>query len=118
YWMAANLSSTFPLFQIGNLLQAGGRQTGGKATDVSDIEAIRDVNIATNYGAGTNQDEIYAVDSSQIFLAEGEVRTRVLTEVLSGTLQVRLQVYAYSAFIPHRLAAAISVISGTGLTTP
>jgi hypothetical protein len=43
------------------------------------------------------------------------MRTRVLQEVLSGTLQVRLQVYNYVAFMANRRPEAISVISGTGL---
>jgi hypothetical protein len=36
-------------------------------------------------------------------------------EVLSGTLQVRIQLYNYVANIPHRRPTAISVISGTGM---
>jgi hypothetical protein len=35
--------------------------------------------------------------------------------VLGGTLQVRLQVLAYSAFISGRQPKSISIISGTGL---
>jgi hypothetical protein len=37
-----------------------------------------------------------------LLLFEGEVRTRVLQEVLSGTLQARFQLYNYMAFIPNR----------------
>jgi hypothetical protein len=43
------------------------------------------------------------------------VRTRVLQEVLSGTLQVRFQVYNYVAFMGNRPPESISVISGTGV---
>jgi hypothetical protein len=46
------------------------------------------------------------------------MRTRALPEVLSGTLTVRLQVYAYSAFICGRFPAGISKITGTGLAAP
>ena len=56
--------------------------------------------------------------SFDILLFEGILRTRALSEVLSGTLQVRLQVYAYSAFIPGRQPKAISKINGTGLIAP
>jgi hypothetical protein len=42
----------------------------------------------------------------------------VLTEVLSGNLTVRIQAYAFSAFASERMPKAISVVSGTGLTSP
>jgi hypothetical protein len=48
----------------------------------------------------------------------GHSRVRVLQEVLSGTLQVRIQLYNYVAAMQHRRPKAISVISGTGLVAP
>lgn len=117
-WLASNLSSTFPLFQVDGLYQAAGSQSNGLIMNVSGVPVRTDVNIGTTYGASTNQDEIYAVNMDEMFLAEGELRTRALPEVLSGTLQVRFQVFAYSAFIPHRLSKNISIVSGTGLVTP
>lgn len=117
-WFASNLSASFPLFQLGNLVQAVGTQAKGQAVNFAGVDVVRDVNIVTTRGAATNEDEIAVVNADQLYLAEGELRTRALPEVLSGTLQVRLQVFAYSAFIPHRLPAAISQISGTGLAAP
>jgi hypothetical protein len=38
--------------------------------------------------------------------------------VLSGTLQVRLQVVAYSFLLANRQPAAISQLRGSGLTSP
>lgn len=52
------------------------------------------------------------------YLYEGAIRTRALVEVLSGTLQVRLQVYNYVALIPDRYPVAYAAIDGTGLITP
>ena len=46
-----------------------------------------------------------------MLLFEGEVRTRVLQEVLSDTLQVRFQLYSYIAFIPNRYQSAGQVVS-------
>ena len=37
-----------------------------------------------------------------LYLWEGELRSRTLSEVLSGTLQVRFQVYGYAASMPNR----------------
>jgi hypothetical protein len=54
----------------------------------------------------------------ELYLWEGPPRIRVLQEVLSGTLQVRFQLYNYVAALPQRRPKAISIISGTGLIAP
>lgn len=73
---------------------------------------------ATNLGAGTNQDQVVICRPAEMILMEGPKRTRILTEVLSGNLTVRLQLYAYVNFFAGRLPSAISTIDGTGLVTP
>ncbi|WP_051943877.1 phage major capsid protein [Streptacidiphilus rugosus] len=52
-----------------------------------------------------------------LFLWEGEQRTRALTEVLSGNLQVRFQLYNYVAAMPNRYQAYADVQTGSGPTT-
>lgn len=76
---------------------------------------LLDGNIPSNLGGGTNETRIITARTSDLYLWEGSMRTRVLMEVLSGTLQVRFQVYNYVAFMPDRLSKAISVVSGTGM---
>ncbi len=49
-----------------------------------------------------------------ILLFEGDIRTRVLQEVLSGTLQVRFQVYSYVAFMKDRYQDSNSRIVSYG----
>lgn len=49
---------------------------------------------------------------NDLFLWEGEMRTRALTEVLSGNLQVRFQLYNYVATIPNRFQAYANVVTG------
>ena len=117
-WLASNLSSTFPLFQLGTLNQASGTQDVGMTTSLGGLRVIRDANVRTADGAATNQDEIYVVSSSDLILWEGPLQARVMPEVGSGTLTVRLQLFAYSAFASGRQPKAISVISGAGLVTP
>ncbi|MEY9837092.1 phage major capsid protein [Streptacidiphilus sp. EB103A] len=54
---------------------------------------------------------------NDLFLWEGDLRTRALTEVLSGNLQVRFQLYNYVAAIPNRYQAYTAVQTGAGPTT-
>lgn len=79
---------------------------------------LNDGNIPSNLGGGTNETRVIVARTSDIYLWEGSMRSRVMAEVLSNTLQVRLQVYNYVAFMANRRPEAISVISGTGLIPP
>jgi len=82
------------------------------------VNVITDPNIPTNLGAGVNEDIIIVLDTNETYLYESAPKTRVLPEIGSGTLTVRLQVYGYFAFTAGRYAASISTIGGTGLTPP
>lgn len=117
-WLASNLSSTFPLFQLGSYVQAAGSQDGGFVQNFAGLQVIQDANISTEIGASTDEDEILIVRSADLFLMEGPLRAMVYEQTLSGTLQVRLQVFAYSAFISGRQPEAIARIRGTGLKAP
>lgn len=78
------------------------------------LPAYLDGNLPVNLGAGTNETRTIIARFNDLYLWEGAMQTRVIQGVLSGTLQVRLQVYAYVAFMPHRRPESISVLSGTG----
>lgn len=117
-WLASNLSSTFPLFQLGVLTQAAGSQNAGFVDNFAGLRTVLDANISTEYGASTDEDEIYVVRAADLILMEGPLRTAVYEQTLSGTLQIRLQVFAYSAFISGRQPTAITEIAGTGLKAP
>lgn len=90
----------------------------GPAGNIAGMPVYLDANVTTTDGAGTNQDRIYALRPDDTFLWEGSLRMRAIPEVLSGTLQVRLQIYNYVAFMPHRLPVANSIVVGTGLVGP
>ena len=106
------------LLQQGQLPMAAGRQDNAQAGSVAGLTVIIDPNIATNGGAGTNEDDVYVLDLAECLLAESPLRTRVLQEVLSGTLEVRVQAYGYSAFAGGRRPKTIARLSGAGLATP
>ncbi|MGV9242619.1 phage major capsid protein [Streptomyces sp. NPDC003710] len=125
FWMASQLDSQNRPFILPETnapfnplaLQTGG-DVEGPVGRILNFPLLADGNIPANLGAGTNEDRIAAMRTSDLYLWEGAMRTRVLQEVLSNTLQVRLQVYNYAAFMPDRRPETISVISGTGLVAP
>ena len=87
--------------------------------EMQGIPVIVDANLPTNEGESTNQDSILVYSAPDLYLFEDDTpRIRVLTEVLSGTLQVRLQIYNYVILIAGRLPKAISKIQGSGLAEP
>lgn len=77
-----------------------------------------DPNVPINLGAGTNEDRVIVARFDDLFLFEGDIRTRVLFETDADTLSVRLQVWEYAAFTGARYPKSISVVAGTGLITP
>jgi len=68
------------------------------------IGLISNGNTAAVAGSGGSPDftPLIAAVWDDLYLWEGELRSRVLSEVLSGTLQVRFQVYGYCADMPNR----------------
>lgn len=67
--------------------------------------------------AGGTNDIVVGAIWDDLWLFEGDLRTRVLTEVLSGTLELRFQVYAYIAFLA-RYGVSIALGYGTPLGQP
>ena len=65
-------------------------------------------------GSGNTFTPFLAGVWDDILLFEGDLRTRVLQEILSGTLQVRFQVYSYVAFMKDRYQDANSRIVSYG----
>ena len=124
YWMASQLDSSNRPFitTTGNgpdnamaLLEGA---TQGRVSNLMGLEAYSDALVPNNLGTGTNEDRIIACRPREMYLFEGAVRTRVLFETKGDQLTVVFQLYSYDAFIADRRANAISVIAGTGLTTP
>lgn len=78
-----------------------------------------DANVTTadTTGGGTGQDEALACKWDDLWLFEGALRTRVLSEILSGTLEVRFQVYNYVAFLA-RYGESIAIATGSGFKAP
>jgi hypothetical protein len=91
---------------------------GGLIGQWQGLPVLADQNVTTVDGAAANQDRIYAVRASDMYLWETVPSVRVITEILSGTLSVRYQLSAYVVFLPHRYPNSISIVTGTGLAAP
>ena len=95
----------------------------GYAGQLAGLPVFKDGNIPTTAVTGAvtggTGDAIAVVKADDLLLWEGTPRFRALPEILSGTLQIRYQVYQYSAFMPNRFAPSVSIITGTtGLAVP
>jgi hypothetical protein len=113
---ADSKTSFFP--EGGGLNQAAGQQDIGSLISVSGLKVVSDSNVGILYGASTTEDEIYVVRTSDMHLWEGGLTARVMPEVGSGTLTVRLILHGFSAFASARYAKSITIVSGTGLIAP
>lgn len=83
------------------------------------LPIITDANVATNLGAGTNQDEIYVLNASEMHLWEAAGQpTYVRFEQPDGKVAVRIVLFGFSAFTAGRYPKAVAKIGGTGLVTP
>jgi HK97 family phage major capsid protein len=103
---------------LNQLATASGVKFQGLVGNLLGVDVYVDPNIPTNLGSGTNEDRILVMKADENYLYESSIRTRVLPEVGSGTLTVRLQVYGYLAFTAERRPLATSIIAGTGLVAP
>jgi HK97 family phage major capsid protein len=123
WFLAALDSANRPLVvpNANNPTNAVGVQAGVESQQIvgtiMGLPVVTDPSIPTTAGAGT-EDQIIVMRASDLVLWESGIKTRVLPDVGSGTLTVRLQVYGYVAFTAARLPKAVSVISGTGLIAP
>lgn len=114
-FLASGLSTSTPVFQQGALTLASGTQNGALVSSIAGLPVIVDANVPVTLGSGTDEDRVIAIHAPDLSVMEGEVRTRVLDAPLSDTLEVRIQLFGYSAFLSERYPKGISVISGTGL---
>jgi HK97 family phage major capsid protein len=90
--------------------------TFGGATTSPGMSSVSAGHVSPTDGSGSGDTftPVIAGVFDDLLLFEGEVRTRVLQEILSGTLQVRFQIYSYLAFLPNRYQDANSRIISYG----
>ena len=129
-WAYASDTTARPLFVPGKYGQyntVGTAETGptpqGIAGEMFGLPVIKDANMPTTMlgtaTTGGTADCVVVHKEDDMWLYEGTLRARALPEILSGTLQIRYQVYCYSAFLPNRFAPSVSILTGNaGLASP
>jgi HK97 family phage major capsid protein len=97
----------------------GTPQYGNSGYSILGLPIIVDANIATDKGAGTNQDTIFVVDLNECHLwEEAAAPTYVTFEEPSGKVAINIVLFGMSAFTADRYGKAIAQINGTGLQSP
>lgn len=127
YWLQAQMTSTWPLIGQPNIpAQSAGVNnaerygSGYRGVLPNGMVVVVDNNIATNGGAGTNQDEIYVVPSEESYLWEDPNAPQFIRaeQAAAASLGVLLVLYGYFAYTLRRYANSHQRISGTGLVAP
>lgn len=123
FWACAQVDSTGRPFIVPTaqgpynaLAGQSGLAAEGPVGTMLGIPVYIDANVQTT--VSSTYDVIYVTRPSDHWLFESSIRTRVLPEVGSGTLTVRLQLYSYLAFTAERYPRATSLVVGSGTTTP
>ncbi|MDQ0992170.1 phage major capsid protein [Streptomyces sp. V3I7] len=128
YWLSSQMSNTWPMVNFTNLpVQAAAQAnpdssyaSGPRGVLPCGLQVIVDNNIATNLGAGTNEDEVYVVPSSECHLWEDPNAPLFIRaeQAAAASLGVVLVAYSYFAYTFQRYANGMQKVGGTGLITP
>ncbi|WP_414943313.1 hypothetical protein [Amycolatopsis sp. cmx-11-32] len=126
YWLQNAMSTKWPLISQPGIVEktlganyAERYGSGIRGVLPNGTPVLVDNNIATNLGAGTNEDEIYLGDKNEFHLWEDPNAPVLIRaeQAKAESLGIVLVVYGYYAFTHSRYAHARK-ISGTGLITP
>lgn len=127
YWMQSQVGTSWPFIgQTGIAQEQGGVNygtlygAGFRGLLPNGTPVVVDNNIATNLGAGTNEDEIYVVNANECHLWEDPQAPMFIRADQAGAtaLNIPLVVYGYFAFTFNRYSGAMQKLAGTGLVTP
>ena len=127
YWLSSQLTNTFPLVNFSQIPPqstavgtGAGYSNGIRGYLPNGLAVVVDNNIATNVGAGTNQDVVYVVPQNECHLWEDPGAPAFIRaeQPNSPALGVLLVVYGYYAYTFSRYTGAVQKVTGTGLVTP
>jgi HK97 family phage major capsid protein len=131
YWLTSQVDSANRAYVVPTAngptnaygVQSDGGIAEGPVGQILGVPVYLDPNIpvllTNGAGAAGTEDIIIAGRWSDAILMESTVRTRILPEVLSGTLTTRLQVYEFAAFTCERAGGtSFGSIYDTGMAAP
>jgi HK97 family phage major capsid protein len=127
YWLQSQLTTSWPMFgQMGVPAQTVGQNNGigynaGLRGQLPNgLGVVVDNNIATNLGAGTNEDEIYIVPRDECHLWEDPNAPLFIRaeQAAAAALGVLMVLYGYYAYSFRRYSNGMGKVNGTGLITP
>lgn len=127
HWLSSQLTAQWPFINSPNIpVQAGGTSNavgydrGVRGLLPNGLQVIVDNNIATNGGAGTNEDEVYVVPQNECHLWEDPNAPVFIRaeQPKAANLGVLLVLYGYFAYSFRRYTNGMGKVSGTGLVTP
>jgi HK97 family phage major capsid protein len=126
-WLQAKLTANHPMFsqpgidpQVAGANNGVGYNRGVRGLLPNGNLVVVDNNIATNLGAGTNEDEIYVVAADECHLWEDPNAPVFIRaeQPAAASLGVLMVVYGYFAYSFRRYSGGNAKIAGTGLVTP
>jgi HK97 family phage prohead protease/HK97 family phage major capsid protein len=83
---------------------------------IGGVDVVVDNNISTTQGAGSDQDQVFAIRRADILLFEPAAPMAIaFDETLAKTHQVLVKAYGYIIIVADRYAAGVGRLSGTGL---
>lgn len=96
----------------------GGVVAQGAAGTLQGLPVYLDAVLPVNGGAGTNQDSILILRSSDLLLWESPTRIVADRISLAGQLSLQIVLWEYAAIQMGRYPTSTSLVQGTGLVTP
>ena len=94
---------------------------GNSGYTIAGLPVLTDANVTITNGAGANEDVIIIGNSQESHLWEqgdGSPMMLRFEEPKSAELEVKMIVFAYSAYTANRYDKAFALVGGTGLVTP
>jgi HK97 family phage major capsid protein len=123
-WISGAVDSNGRPFVIPNgnnfnpLGTTDGQPVQGAAGMFAGLPVYTDPNISQTANSATNQDEIYVVRRSDLWLYESAVEAASFDATYADQASILFRVLGFIAFLPHRRTGAVQSIRGTGLVTP
>jgi HK97 family phage major capsid protein len=90
----------------------------GAAGSLLNLPVYVDNNVTQTLGTGTNQDEVFVLRGSDVFLYESELQMESFDSTYANQASLLVRVLGYAAMIPDRYSASCNIVGGTGLVAP